>query len=102
MAEHGEPVIRDAGPDDVAAICRFGFAHIRDHYAPIVGEGAADEQIRRWWNETYIGAGVAGGQVVIADDGGELVGVGQRRRSGADHVIYKPTPTTAVEGSDRG
>ncbi len=83
------PVIRDAAADDIAAICRFGEVHVRAHYVPIIGEGPADEQVRRWWNETYIAEGVARGQVVVADDGGELVGVGQRGRNGADHVIYK-------------
>ncbi len=83
------PVIRDAAAHDIAAICRFGDVHVRAHYVPIIGEGPADEQVRRWWNEAYIAEGVARGQVVVADDGGELVGVGQRGRNGADHVIYK-------------
>ncbi|MFB9903132.1 GNAT family N-acetyltransferase [Allokutzneria oryzae] len=84
-----EPVVRTAGPEDVAAICRFGDAHIRCHYAPLIGAEAADAQVRRWWNHTHIGAAVAGGLVVVAEDGGQLVGVGQRGRSGADHVVYK-------------
>ena len=89
MARNPEPVIRDAVAPDVAAICRFGEAHIQSHYAPLIGDGPADQQVRRWWNETYIAAGVAAGQVVVAEDGGELVGVAQRGRNGADHVIYK-------------
>lgn len=89
MAQDPHPVIRDAVAQDVPAICRFGEVHIPAHYTPLIGEGPADEQVRRWWNETYIAAGVAGGQVVVADDRGELVGVGQRGRHGPDHVIYK-------------
>lgn len=89
MAQDPGPVIRDAVAQDVAAICRFGEAHIPAHYTPLIGEGPADEQVRRWWNETYVAAGVAAGQVVVADDDGEIVGVAQRGRNGADHVIYK-------------
>lgn len=89
MAASAEPVVRDAEHDDVTAICRFGEAHIQPHYAPLIGAAAADEQVRRWWNETHVGAAVAKGLVVVAEAGGQLVGVGQRGRSGADHVVYK-------------
>ena len=89
MALRAEPVVRDAERDDVAAICRFGEAHIRPHYAPLIGAEGADEQVHRWWNETYIGAAVAEGLVVVAEADGQLVGVGQRGRRGADHVVYK-------------
>ena len=37
MASSAEPVVRDAEHGDVAAICRFGEAHIRPHYAPLIG-----------------------------------------------------------------
>lgn len=89
MASSAEPVVRDAEHDDVAAICRFGEAHIRPHYAPLIGAEAADEQVRRWWNETHVGAAVAEGLVVVAEADGQILGVGQRGRSGADHVVYK-------------
>ena len=59
MVSGAEPVVREAEHDDVVAICRFGEAHIRPHYAPLIGAAAADEQVRRWWNETHIGAAVA-------------------------------------------
>ncbi len=81
--------VRAAGPGDVEAICRFGETHVRAHYAPLIGGAAADAQVRDWWNETHVGAAVAGGLVVVAEDGGELAGVGQRGRSGAEHVVYK-------------
>jgi ribosomal protein S18 acetylase RimI-like enzyme len=89
MASRAEPVVRDAERDDVAAICRFGEAHIRPHYAPLIGAEAADQQVRRWWNETHVGAAVAEGLVVVAEADGQLLGVGQRGRRGADHVVYK-------------
>ncbi|MGI8700360.1 MAG: hypothetical protein ACR2JU_03990, partial [Nocardioidaceae bacterium] len=63
MAPSAEPIVRDAGHDDVVAICWFGEAHIRPHYAPLIGAAAADEQVRRWWNETLIDAAVAKGLV---------------------------------------
>ena len=89
MASRSEPVVRDAAQADVAAICRFGEAHIRPYYAPLIGAEAADEQVRRWLNETHVGAAVAEGLVVVAEADGQIVGVGQRGRSGADHVVYK-------------
>jgi GNAT superfamily N-acetyltransferase len=84
-----EPVLRTAGPDDVAAICAFGEAHVRAHYAPLIGAAAADGQVRSWWNATHVGGAVADGRVLVAESGGRVVGVGQRGRNGADHVVYK-------------
>jgi GNAT superfamily N-acetyltransferase len=89
MASDAEPVVRNATPDDVAGICRFGEVHIRPHYAPLIGAAAADEQVRRWWNEAHVDAAVTNGVVVVAEADGDLVGVGQRGRNGADHVVYK-------------
>jgi len=89
MTSRAEPVVRDAQHGDVAPICRFGEAHVRPHYAPLIGAEAADEQVRRWWNEAHVGAAVAEGLVVVAEADGRLVGVGQRGRSGAHHVVYK-------------
>ena len=84
-----QPVVRDAAHGDVAGICRFGEAHIPSHYAPLIGAEAADEQVRRWWNETHVGAAVAEGLVVVAEADAQILGIGQRGRRGADHVIYK-------------
>jgi ribosomal protein S18 acetylase RimI-like enzyme len=89
MASSAQAVVRDAEHDDVAAVCRFGEAHIPAHYAPLIGAAAADEQVRRWWNETAVGAAVAEGLVVVAEADGQVLGVGQRGRRGADHVVYK-------------
>jgi len=89
MTSGAGPVERDARDDDVAAICGFGEAHIRPHYAPLIGAEAAAAQVRDWWHEAYVGAAVARGLVVVAEADGQVVGVGQRGRSGQDHVVYK-------------
>ncbi|GAB3555520.1 GNAT family N-acetyltransferase [Arthrobacter tumbae] len=71
------------------AICRFGEAHVRSHYAPLIGVDAADDQVRRWWNDAHIAAAAGKGLIVVAEVDGQVVGVGQRGRSGDNHVIYK-------------
>jgi len=75
-----EAVVRVAGPDDVAAICQFGEAYVPAHCSPLVGAAAAQEQVRTWWNETYVSRAVAEGLVVLGETDGELVGVAQRGR----------------------
>ena len=81
--------MRDAEPADVSAIARFGEAHIRAHYAPLIGAAAAEAQVRDWWNEAYLARAVADGLMAVAVAGGDVVGVGQRGRRGPDHVVYK-------------
>ena len=82
-------VVRDADTQDVPAICAFGETHVPPHYAPLIGEEAADAQVAHWWNQEQISAAVAAGLVVVAEAGDQVVGVAQRGRAGADHVIYK-------------
>ncbi|GAA4425001.1 GNAT family N-acetyltransferase [Georgenia halophila] len=89
MTSNAEPTVRTAEFQDIAAITRFGEAHIRPHYAPLIGVEAADDQVRNWWNETHIGAAVTQALVVVTVADGQLLGVGQRGRNGNDHVIYK-------------
>ena len=60
--------VRDAVAGDVAAVCRFGEEHIPVHYAPLIGEAAAAEQVLRWWNRDVITAAVEAGRVVVAED----------------------------------
>lgn len=92
------PLVRAAIPADVASVCAFGDAHIRAHYTPLIGADAADAQVRNWWNVESISSAVASGLVVVAEADGQLLGVGQRGRHGADHVIYK----LYVHPRDRG
>jgi GNAT superfamily N-acetyltransferase len=81
--------VRAAETSDVAAICAFGEEHIRAHYTPLIGAQAAEAQVRHWWNEAHIASAVAAGLVVVAESDGDLVGVAQRGRHGADHAVYK-------------
>ncbi len=62
---------------------------MRAHYAPLIGDDAAAQQVSNWWSQTQTEAGVAGGLVVIAEAAGGVIGVAQRGRNGADHVLYK-------------
>jgi ribosomal protein S18 acetylase RimI-like enzyme len=89
MGSRVEPIVRVAGPDDVAAICKFGETYVPPHCSPLVGAAAAAEQVRAWWNETYVSRAVAQGLVVVGTTDGVLIGVAQRGRRGEDHVIYK-------------
>ncbi|GAB3534456.1 GNAT family N-acetyltransferase [Arthrobacter tecti] len=89
MDSRAQPIVRNAVRDDVAAICQFGQQHIRPHYAPLIGAEAADRQVSDWWNDAHLGTAVVQGFVVVASDGAELLGVGQRGRHGEDHVVYK-------------
>lgn len=94
--------VRDAVRGDVAAICQFGEAHIRPHYTPLIGAQAADAQVRRWWSEVAIDAAVSAGLVVVAEDDGRIVGVGQRGRDGSDQVIYKLYVEPGLRGGGWG
>ncbi len=96
------PAVRGARPTDVAAICAFGEAHVRAHYAPLIGDAAADAQVRDWWNPSYVADGVEAGCLVVAEAGGACVGVAQRGRHGDDHVIYKLYVDPAFRGHGLG
>ncbi|MBX9244999.1 GNAT family N-acetyltransferase [Actinotalea ferrariae] len=95
-------VVRDAGTDDVRAVCAFGEAHIRPHYTPLIGAEAADRQVTSWWSEAQIRSAVSAELVVVAEAGGRVVGVVQRGRSGADHVLYKLYVDPGYRGSGLG
>ncbi|WP_369130527.1 GNAT family N-acetyltransferase [Modestobacter roseus] len=84
-----EPVVRVAGPGDVPAVCRFGEEHVPPHYTPLIGAEAAAAQVRDWWDEPSIGAAVAEGLVVVAEAGGQLLGVAQRGWFAGHHVVWK-------------
>ena len=89
MSGGAEPLVREARAGDVEPVCGFGETHVRAHYAPLIGAEAADQQVRLWWNRAHVATAVAEGRVVVAEADGQLLGVGQRGRNGADHVIYK-------------
>ena len=76
-------------PTDVTGIVAFGQAVIPEHYAPLIGADAARAQVEQWWDERSIGEAVDVGLVVIAEEAGQVVGIGQRGPMGAEHVIWK-------------
>ena len=82
-------IMRVADQHDVAAVCRFGHDFVADHYAPLIGASAAEAQVRAWWNDTHIGAAVHDGLVVIAEEAGQVVGVGQRGAWEGAQVVWK-------------
>lgn len=82
-------VIRTAMAADVAGIVGFGQAVIPEHYAPLIGLDAAWVQVEQWWQTGDMADAVAAGLVVIAEQAGEVVGVGQRGRMGDEHVVWK-------------
>jgi len=82
-------LVRQATLYDVAPVRRFGERVIPPHYTPLIGAAAAEGQVDGWWTLTQIHAAVALGLMVVAEADGQVVGVGQRGRSGDDHVVYK-------------
>lgn len=96
------PVLRVAGPEDVAAVRAFGEAHVRPHYAPLIGAQAADAQVRTWWSTEYLTTAVEAGNVLLAEVGGTCVGVAQLGRAGEDHVVYKLYVAPGQRGSGLG
>jgi GNAT superfamily N-acetyltransferase len=97
-----ETEIRVATSDDVSAICKFGRDVVRPHYEPIVGREHALAQVGQWWSESYLRQAVKAQLVIVADAAGEVVGVAQRGRSGADDVIYKLYVRPAERGHGLG
>lgn len=81
--------LRVADRADVPAVCQFGQDFIREHYAPLIGLPAADAQVRIWWNETRIDAAIRDGLVIVAEDAGQVIGVGERGTWDGMHVVWK-------------
>ncbi|MDT9593295.1 GNAT family N-acetyltransferase [Nocardioides zeae] len=88
MAAH-DLVIRTAAAGDVAQVCAFGEAHVRPHYAPLIGAQAADQQVARWWRPDQILPAAVQGRIVVATAADRVVGVAQHGRAGEDVVLYK-------------
>lgn len=76
-------------PDDVRAVRAFGAAVVPVHYAPLIGDAAAAEQLRAWWGHDHLAAAVAQGVVLVAETPSGLAGVAQHGRVGDDHVVWK-------------
>jgi SAM-dependent methyltransferase/GNAT superfamily N-acetyltransferase len=77
----------DAG--DVAAVSAFGAEHVPPHYAPLIGEERARALVRDWWSPPYLGEAVGAGELLLAHDGDQLIGVAQWGLLGGDPVLWK-------------
>lgn len=83
------PVVRPATHDDLDAIVAFGAAHVPTHYAPIIGADAAHQQVELWWTHDRLGPAVATGGRIVAEAGGQIVGVAERGEWQGEPVIWK-------------
>ena len=82
-------VVRAAVAADVAGVVGFGWAVIPQHYAPLIGLDAAWAQVEQWWQTESIAEAVDAGLVVVAEETGQVVGVGQGGQMDGEHVIWK-------------
>jgi ribosomal protein S18 acetylase RimI-like enzyme len=80
--------IRPARLGDVDAIVKFGADVVPPHYAPILGESAAQAQLA-WWTYERMRSAVEAGDVQVAVAGGEVVGVAETGTLAGDRVLWK-------------
>lgn len=81
--------VRLALPDEVEAICEFGAAHIPRHYGPLLGAEAAQAQVTRWWTIDRMSQAVNEGRVVVAENEGDIIGLGEWSLHQGTPVIWK-------------
>lgn len=81
--------IRKASLGDVDAIVAFGAAVVPEHYAPILGQRAAQAQLAWWTPERMAPAAEAGRVHVATTDRGDIVGVCQTGELDGEQVIWK-------------
>ncbi|MEX0796936.1 MAG: GNAT family N-acetyltransferase [Acidimicrobiia bacterium] len=81
--------VRVALPAEVEAICEFGASYIPQHYGPLLGAEAARAQVDNWWNRDRMERAVDEGRVVVAEDGGMVLGVGEWSLYEGVPVIWK-------------
>lgn len=73
---------------EVDSIVAFARAVVPPHYAPILGDDAAEEQLK-WWTADRIGSAVAAGRVHVAVADDAIVGVAETGALGDEQVIWK-------------
>lgn len=80
--------VRAAHRAEVDSIVAFARAVVPPHYAPILGNDAANEQLK-WWTADRIGSAVAAGRVHVAVADDAIVGVAETGALGDEQVIWK-------------
>lgn len=85
----GAVTIRRADRTDLDAVVGFGAAVVPPHYAPIIGEAAARQQVEAWWTPERLGVAADGSRLFVAELDGTVVGVAERGEWDGDPVIWK-------------
>lgn len=81
--------IRRATPDDVGEVRAFGRRYIPDHYLPLIGADAAQQQVERWWTSARLLPAAHDGRLFIAEQGSEIIGVAEWSLYEGKPVIWK-------------
>jgi GNAT superfamily N-acetyltransferase len=95
-------VFRRAREEETSAVCAFGARHVAAHYAPLLGSAAADAQAERWWSDDEMRPAVRDGHVLVAVDGGVIVGVAQVDPGMDPPMIWKLYVDPALRGEGVG
>ncbi len=80
--------MRPACVSDVPAIVSFGAVVVPPHYAPILGESAAQAQLA-WWTADRIRSAVGARRVHVALAGDSIVGVAETGELAGEQVVWK-------------
>lgn len=94
--------IRKACSGDVDAIVAFGAAVVPQHYTPILGQRAAQDQLA-WWTPERIAPAVEASRVHVATaDERDVVGVCQTGELNGKQVIWKLYLASEYRGRSLG
>ena len=93
--------IRPASVTDLDAISRFAADVVPVHYSPILGENAARAQLE-WWTEDRMRPAVEAGDVHVAEQEDDIVGVVETGVMGEDRVVWKLYVAPASRGRSVG
>lgn len=89
MTEQPSVVIRAAEIADIGTIMAFGAAWVPEHYEPIIGPEAAQQQVERWWTRERFLSALSSGALMVVEEGDEIVGVAEMGMWQDEPVIWK-------------
>ena len=81
-------LVRTADAGDVDAVVAFGAAVVPPYYTPILGEGAAQDQLD-WWTPERLDPAARAGRLHVAVDDRDVVGVCETGELSGEQVIWK-------------